>query len=240
MRKLGLILLVSSLFGTVADFNAIAATLSGSFSPVPQGAVVDLTAEGPLDWVHWGLYTETSLDRKAGVSSLITDFALLGAPNGYAYADNASGYSWRDGTPTASITNTTTGVWAYGFPALGSGFQVTAAADNTLRTLHLYVGAFAAWGKFEAFLSDNSATGYTNTSLVNQTGSGPSGVFSITYAAQSAAQTLTIRWTLLQAFRADANLTLQAAAITAIGANNPPIVTITSPIANATFAAGSD
>src|SRR2546427_9443688 len=39
------------------------ATLTGAFTPVPQGSVVNLTADGPADWVHWGLYTESSLDR---------------------------------------------------------------------------------------------------------------------------------------------------------------------------------
>jgi Big-like domain-containing protein len=239
MPKLGSILILIA-FGSVADSTAIAATLSGELTPIPQGAVVNLTTEGPLDWVHWGLYTETSLDRKAGVAPLISDFALVGAPNGFAYADNYNGYSWSDGTPTASVTNTTTGVWAYSLPAMGSGFQVTAPADTTLRTLKVYVGAYAARGRFEAFLSDSNATAYTDTSLVNQMGNGPSGIYSITYAAQSAGQTLTVRWTLVQTFRAGANVTLQAAALTAAGVNNPPIVMITSPVANATVAAGSD
>src|SRR5262249_48274416 len=102
------------------------------------------------------------------------------------------------------------------------------------------VGAYAARGRFEAFLSDNSAPAYTDISLANQMGNGPSGVYSITYAAQSTAQTLTVKWTLVQTFRADANVTLQAATLTATGANNPPIVSITSPGANATITAGSN
>jgi len=203
--------------------------------------VVDLTSEGPLDWVHWGLYTETSLDRKATVSPLISDFTRIDASNGYSYvyqfADNYNGYGWSDGIPTQSVTNTTTGVWAYGVPTIGSGFQITAPADTTLRTLKVYVGAFGAKGTFEASLSDNSAPAYSSSSLVNMMGNGPSGVFSINYAAQSAGQTLTSKWTLSQGFRADANVTLQAAALTAVGANNPPFVSITDPTENTTFSA---
>src|SRR6266568_1231783 len=127
--------------------SAGAASLSGSFASIPQGANVNLTVEGPIDWVHWGLYTETSLDRKAGVTPLISDFTVLYATNGYAFvyqfADNYNGYSWSDGTPTLSVTNTTTGVWAYGVPTMGSGFQFTLPADTTLRTLKVYVGTFA-------------------------------------------------------------------------------------------------
>src|SRR5262245_626744 len=188
MRNLRSILLTLIMFASVADSTAIAAMLSAGFAPIPQGTAINLTAEGPLDWVHWGLYTETSLDRKAGVSPLISDFTLVGAPNGFAYADNRNGYSWSDGTPTASVTNTTTGVWAYSLPPMGSGFQISAPADTGLRTLKVYVGAYAARGRFEAFLSDNSAPAYTDISLANQMGNGPSGVYSITYAAQSTAQ----------------------------------------------------
>ena len=56
---------------------ARAATLTATFSNVTAGANINLTAEGEIDWVHWGLYTETSLDRKAGVVPQISDFVLL-------------------------------------------------------------------------------------------------------------------------------------------------------------------
>src|SRR5947208_2374787 len=151
--------------------------VSGSFASITAGSIVNLSSTGENDWVHWGLYTETSLDRKAGVVEQISDFTVLDSPSGsasvYQFADNANGYSWSDGTPTAVVTNTTTGVWAYGTPLIGSGFQITAAADTSVRTLKVYVGAFGARGKFEAFLSDGSAGGYTNTSLFNRA-NGPS------------------------------------------------------------------
>src|SRR5947207_14485937 len=69
---------------------------------------------------------------------------------------------------------------------------------------------------------------------------GDSAIYSISYSAQSAGQALTIKWTVSQAFGADANVTLQSAALTIAGANNPPSVAITSPGDNATFDAGSD
>src|SRR5216117_567147 len=107
--------------------HGAASTLSVSFAAVPAGSVVDLTAIGTRDWVHWGLFTETSLDRKANVVPQISDFTLLDATNGFAfvyqYADNDNGYSWSDGTPVPAVNNTPTGVWAYGTPNLHSGFQ---------------------------------------------------------------------------------------------------------------------
>src|SRR6266496_5317727 len=120
-------------------------SLSGNLATIPAGTIVNLTSEGEIDWVHWGLYTETSFERKAGVPEQISDFTVLDAPAGFAFAyqfsDNANGYSWNDGTPTAAVTNTTTGVWAYGTPLIGSGFQITAPADTATRTLKVYVGA---------------------------------------------------------------------------------------------------
>src|SRR5438093_5772287 len=158
---------------------ASAAVLSGSFSELPRGSNVNLTAAGPLDWVHWGLYTDTSIDRKEGVPQQIGDYVVIGPTNdflaAYQYGDNWNSYSWSDGAPTASQTNTTTGIWAYGFPEnMGSGFELTAPADPTIKTLEVYVGAFDARGRFEARLSDSSAPGYTNAALVNL-GNGPSG-----------------------------------------------------------------
>jgi hypothetical protein len=43
-----------------------AGTLSVTFNEVPEGSVVDLTSEGKIDWVHWGLHTDSTLNRKAG------------------------------------------------------------------------------------------------------------------------------------------------------------------------------
>ena len=53
-----------------------AATLTGSFSSIPAGTAINLSAAGPLDWVHWGLYTGTSLDRKVGVTPMIGNFSF--------------------------------------------------------------------------------------------------------------------------------------------------------------------
>src|SRR5262245_12437434 len=108
-----------SIFVSIAE----AGTLMGSYAAVPQGSTVDLTATGAIDWVHWGLYTDTSLTRKAGVAPQISDFTLLlpssmetnAGTLAFQYSDNFNGYSWRDGTPDVSGTDTPTGVWAYGF-----------------------------------------------------------------------------------------------------------------------------
>jgi hypothetical protein len=229
---------VGALLSAAASRAAPGPALSASFATVPAGSVVDLTSEGEVDWVHWGLYTETSLDRKANVVPQISDFTPVDAANGfvfvYQFGDNANGYSWSDGTPTATVADTTTGVWAYGTPLIGSGFKLSAPADTATRTLKVYVGAFKARGRFEAYLSDGGGRGYTDTSLFNLS-NGPSGVYTVTYAAGSAGQQLIVVWTLAMPAGPDGNVTLQAAALTASGANNPPFVVLTNPVNNASF-----
>jgi len=220
-------------------------TLSGSFSPIAAGSNVNLTVIGKLDWVQWGLYTDTSVNRKGSVSPAISGFTLLGDAScptcslaEYQYNDNWNGYTWYDGLPGGSVTNTTTGVWAYNYPSpSGSGFQFTAPADTSPKTLQVFVGAYAAQGQLRASLSDGSAPDFTSqpNSTVNNQGSGPGGVFTLNYSAGSPGQLLTVTWTVGSPKGSGANVTLQAAALTASGADNPPYVVITSPLNHATF-----
>src|SRR5689334_9653358 len=126
---------------------AMGGVLQGSFSPIETGSNVDLTMTGALDWVHWGLYTDSSITRKSGVPQVIGDFSLLGTGvvNVYQYSDNYNGYTWFDGDPDLAVTNTTTGVWAYqAYPPTlnGSGFGFTVQADTNWNQLQVFVGTF--------------------------------------------------------------------------------------------------
>jgi hypothetical protein len=243
-------IIVSALLFAFGHVLAQAGTLNGSFTSLatsPPNAAptnINLSAIGNLDWVHWGLYTDSSVDREGGVSPQISDYTVIGSSNdylaAYQYVDNVNGYSWTDGTPTMSVTNTHTGVWAYGTPIfLGSGFRITAPADSTVRTLKVFVGVYNGGGLFTARLSDGSAPGYTNTSLAN-IGNGPSGVYTLSYSANSTGQTLVVEYTLAAQRGLDPNVTLQAAALSAPNANNPPFVAMITPTNNAKFTAGSN
>jgi hypothetical protein len=215
--------------------------LTGTFATIPRGSVVNLTAQGALDWVHWGLFTDTSLDRKAGVSPQISDFSLATVSNffGFAYqfSDNWNGYSWSDGTPDVSVTDTTTGVYAVG---VGHGFQFSVPAGTEVKTLKVYVGTYGAVGKLQASLSDNSSPAYVSTALTNIS-NGPSAVYTLTFAGRTAGSRLNVKWTV--AFLKEpqfGNVTLQSAALTSATANNPPYVALTTPADNATFNAGGN
>lgn len=224
----------------------LAATLTGTFSPIAEGSNVNLTAEGKLDWVHWGLLSDSSLNRKATVTPQISDFTVLFNTNlfsgtAYRYTDNFNGYSWADGTQESSVTNTTTGVYVVAFganPMASDGFEFTVPADTEPKTLKVYVGTYAARGRFQATLSD-FPTSYSDSSLTNS-GNGPGGVYTIEFAANSANQTLTIRWTISAKTAVDGNVTLQAAALTSDTANNPPFANILNPQRDANFAAPAE
>lgn len=223
-----------------AAVPATGPTLSGTVRSLTQNSAINLSTNGTLDWVHWGLYTETSLNRKAGVIPQISDFALLDNTNGfvfaYQYADNQNGYTWTDGDPIPAVTDTRTGVWAYGIPFIGTGFQITAPAGTNQRTLKVYCGVFGGTGRFEALLSDGSAPAYSTT-FANIPGNGPSREVTLRYASATPNQTLTVRWTLAGGASSSPNVTLQAAALSAEGVNNPPVVRLTSPSPDANIAA---
>lgn len=221
-----------------------AGTLTGSAVRLNTGAGVNLTAAGPVDWVHWGLQSDTSINRKANVSPQISDWTALHDSHDsnagvyvFQFADNSNTYSWSDGTPTVAVNETTTGVWAYGWPPpnTGTGFEITVPADTALKTLKVYVGAYGARGRFEAVLSDDSAPAYVDTS-VNNFRKGPNTVYTLQFAADSAPQTLRIRYTaalLLDPLAG--NVTLLAAALNAEGANGPPAAALTDPAPNSSF-----
>jgi hypothetical protein len=171
---------------------------------------VSLTAEGPVDWAHWGLTTATSFNRKSSVTPRISNYALVDAAAADRYQDNPNFYAWGDGTPTATNSGTPTGVYVGG--VLSNGFRLTVPADTTVRTLKLYIGVWDAQGRLEVSLSDHSARTFTDTGLINTNGTS-NAVYTVHFRAASAGQTLTVKWTIATLFNPTfGNVTLQAAA----------------------------
>ncbi len=114
----------------------------------------------------------------------ISDFTVVGNAGVNRYANNSAGFTWSDGTPTATANNSTTGVFIIG---QGNGFRITAPADTTVKTLRVYVGAWHTQGLMTAQLSDGSAPAYTDTSLSNTVSPTSLGVYTFTYQAASRA-----------------------------------------------------
>ena len=184
--------------------------LSGSVA-IPTGQV-QLTTEGTSDWAHWGLTAATTFNHKAGVTQQISNFSLAAGGTPARYANNPIGFTWTDGKPTVSATNSTTGLYV---PGEDNGFQLTAPADTTTRTLRVYVGVWCAQAELTAQLSDGSAVDYSDDSLINNGGATTLRVYTFMYHAASAGQTLTITLTQQNPTVAGTigNVTLQAATL---------------------------
>jgi hypothetical protein len=207
-------------------------SLAGNTAPPSD---VDLAVEGTADWAHWGLISPSSFDHKACVPQQISNFTKLGTNNTERYTDNLTAYSWSDGTPIASTNGTKTGVFHFG---LTDGFLLTVPADTSTRTLKVYVGLYGAQGNFQAYLSDFSAPAYTDTSL-SSVFKNAYAVYTLNYAAASAGQTLTIKYSPKTLYDGDfGNVTLQAATLSGGSVpttNSPRTVTMISPMDSSTF-----
>lgn len=214
--------------------------MSGFFTAIPTGTDVNLTTNGLLDWVHWGTFTEFASDRKAVVAPLIsevTPYGGLSTDGPFQYSDNFNGYSWTDGSPHTSISNSPTGLYEFGKNNGTVGLQFNASADTTWRVLKVYVGTFAARGQITATLSDGG--GYVNTTI-NNTANGPGGFYTLIYAADSPDQVLTVKWAAKNLAKSGGNATLQAAALSYYTNNNPPVIWLMSPTNFATIPASTD
>ncbi|MEO7719183.1 MAG: putative Ig domain-containing protein [Capsulimonas sp.] len=158
------------------------ATLTGSLA-APSSSI-NLTTEGTVDWAHWGSEGSGNWDHKNG-ANLLANWACTGTI--FTYGGNAISYLWSDAL-NWNGTAQATGVY---FSGQGNYFSFTAPADTTTRTLKVYVGANGANGTLNAHLSDSSAPDYTNASVAQNS----NGVYTLTYRAASAGQTLTVKWT---------------------------------------------
>lgn len=208
--------------------NGSGGRLAGTLAePTVLPMSVNLTTEGLRDWTHWGLATNAVLNRKAQVTPAISDFTKIGSHPVGLYGDNYTAYSWTDGTPTNSVANVTRGVFTTGAT---NGFELTAPADTSLRTLKVYVALYGAQGNFQAWLSDFGDAAYTDVTLSNIFGNAY-GVYTLNYAAASPGQTLHVRYRSLKLFDQDfGNVTLQAATLVGNDSgNSPPTVQVTSP-----------
>ena len=183
----------------VWNVNGNTATASYHSTPCPTATLfggetaptstVDLTAEGTTDWVHWGYTSGTSFDHKANVTSMISNYSVVGA----GYINNFGGaqvtYNWSDGTPDGSAS-TNSGIYI-GPYIDNSGFTFTVPADTTTRTLKVYVGVYQSQMQFKASLSDGIAADLVDTSFINMIGSSTA-VYTLTFKASAPGQTLTI------------------------------------------------
>jgi len=175
-------------------------SLSGSANS--SNAAVSLTAEGSLDWVHWG---ESSLNRKAGGAAQTGQVIILGGGSPTKYSNDPRPVNWTDGTPTASSTNNKNGIYMSG---IGHGFTFTVPADTTTRRLIVHVGGWNSGGTLTAHLSNGAASDFTNATS-NASGQ-YDGNYTLVYNAGVVGQSLTVTWMMTAG---SGNVTLNSAAL---------------------------
>ena len=174
---------------------------------VLAAGVVDLTSTGSSDWVQWPGYVQKSTGG-GKIGSLVP---VGSSVSSNAYTGDARIIQWSDGTPSAR-GSTNAGI---AMSSTGSGYQFTAPADTTTRTLTVYVGVQNATGILTAHLSDGSVPDYVQSYSAKSQRS--DGVYTLTYRAASAGQTVTVKWTQSKGPKgrssSSGNISLQSAAL---------------------------
>ncbi|SBT52602.1 hypothetical protein [Micromonospora auratinigra] len=178
-----------------------AATLTVAQADVP--ALVDLTAAGPTDWVHWGLLGPGAPVRKRGGSGEIRDEGGNGTR--VSYSNNPEAYAWRDGDPVGSATGTMSGVYTCD---KGSGFTLAVAADGRPRTVRLYAGLWMARGRLDLRLTGGPAS----TVRLEDPHTTRTAEFTIRFRAPRGAK-LQLSWTVEESMGDCGNVSLQAVAL---------------------------
>jgi hypothetical protein len=184
--------------------SATAGTLTVTRFSFGSAIPFNLSAEGEIDWAHWGTFTATDFEQKAGVTHVIPNFTALGSGGvlsrfgGAFYID-----SWVDGTTDQRMANTQGGLQV---TVLGNGYQLVIPASTTTQYLFLYAGRSGSAYQLEASLSDGPTSA---VSVTNAAGSLQSR-FTIAFAANSPGQTMTIKY---YQTTVNGNVTLIAAAL---------------------------
>ena len=178
--------------------------LAGSFATV--SANVNLTAAGTADWSHWGLVTNASVDHKSTGGQI----ALAATSPLTQYGNNDYTFSWTDGTPTASVSNTFTGVF---ITQVAGAIEITAPASTTQRTLKLFTDVYQSSADVTAALSDASASSYSDASFTADAGLTNERAYTFVYRAGSAGQTLVVTLAMTSAMT-NGNLAVPAAVMT--------------------------
>lgn len=172
-------------------------SLSGSFA-TDDGATPNLTTEGSQDWASWNAASGTPGTYKSSGARAISNVSTITGtypPTIQQYTGDSRTVSWTDGNSPTSGSSSNGILTSGAYPATGNGFGFTAPADTTSRTLYIYLGSYSAQILLHATLSDSSASAYSDTSLNPAAFSAQAGVYALTYAANSASQTLTVSMT---------------------------------------------
>lgn len=138
--------------------------LNASSTPAPTQ--VNLTVLGKDDWAHWGFGGGAPFVSMGDGSGDISDLSPIGSTVFSRFSNGLVNYSWTNGSPVVSATDTRTSMRVRN---VGQGLSFEVAADPQDRTLVVYVSARRALGRLTAELSDGSAAPLTVDLFSQQT-----------------------------------------------------------------------
>lgn len=156
----------------------------------PCCPVVDLTALGALDWLHFGsLDTAELVEHAASGHGLPAMFTTIGGQP-HLFTQSLVGFTWRDGTLVRSVENTRSELFV---PGGGHGFRLTVALPARPTTLMLYLGSVASPAILRVTASDGEAA--ADTFPGDPAGGPRHTVYSIALNPAAGGGTVTITWT---------------------------------------------
>jgi hypothetical protein len=178
-----------------------------SVSHAPGVASTNLTVEGSLDWRHWGYRSSAAANRKLNGPGII-GMQVIGTGVVGRYIDRPVLFSWVDGSPSASASNTPDGIVVG--DRVGHGFQIEVTGSPTApRRIKMHVGVWGARARLTASLSDRAGALYTDDTLVASE-PGADRIYTVDFQPEVPAQKLVLRWTVDAINRMYGNVTLQA------------------------------
>jgi Ricin-type beta-trefoil lectin domain-like/Chitobiase/beta-hexosaminidase C-terminal domain len=189
-------------------------SLSGTVISGSAASAAVTISGGASSWAFFNGY-----DTNASGAKSVSNVTVTGGTPAL-YGNDPRPISWTGGTPTSSSSSNTNGLYMGG---IGNGFTFTVPASTTAQTVKVYVGGWNSGGTLTASLSDNSAAPYSDSSVsyANYNVYGQyDAVYTLTYAAASAGQTLTISWKQSSSGSGGSNVTIQGASIA--GPTGPP------------------
>jgi hypothetical protein len=167
----------------------------------------NLTAEGTVDWQHWGFNSPAAVNRLRNgpghISMTLTQSATVGR-----YNDRPVRFSWTNGAPNFTVPDTPDGIVVG--DVVGRGYEIRVTGDPTrARTVRVYVGVWGARARMNISLSGGTGTLYTDSSLTAQD-PGADRAYTVVFQPAVQSQVLILRWTVDVVNRQYGNVTLQA------------------------------
>jgi hypothetical protein len=213
--------LVTILASLLAALPVGAASLSMVVgTPTNTSTSANLTTSGLVDWVVFTNNT-TANDWANGAGHTIGNLVPYTANATGTYTNDLRTISWTNGTNTPTQGGETDGIYNVNATY---GFSITLPASTSTTVAYVYLGAYEQTpnaATVTASLSDSSA-GPVTDSVTLGGASGPctagqcDSIVTITYAAASSGQSMTLTWYNNNA--SPANVSAQAAAIYSVTA----------------------